>query len=305
MIDLFAGTGAFTLAFEDYDCVFANDNNKSSKLIYDLNNNHPLTLADINSIDPCSIPAFDLLTAGFPCQPFSMAGEKKGFEDKRANVFWKIMDFVDYHKPETIVLENVKNLIGHDEGNTFQVILTELINRNYKVSWKVLDTSKLTGIPQKRERIYIIADKNREIDLTFPVIPKKPITDFLETNIEEQFYYSSKSKIWEWLKQNITKPNVIYQNRRGLFRENKSNNCPTLTANCGTGGNSVPMLFEGEERIRKLTPRELFNFQGFPSTYKLPKTGNSNLYKLAGNAVSLPVVKLIAERIKNNPLQEE
>ena len=125
-IDLFAGTGAFTLALEGsnkFKCVFTNDMIESSKKIYKLNNPaHNFTLKDLNTIDVANIPSHNLLCGGFPCQPFSIAGEQKGFDDKRSNVFWKIVEILENHKPETIILENVKNLKSHDKGNTYRII---------------------------------------------------------------------------------------------------------------------------------------------------------------------------------------
>lgn len=306
MVDLFAGTGAFTYAFEktgQVECVFANDMVESSKKIYDLNFKHSLILGDLNDLKVEDIPKHDILTGGFPCQPFSIAGKQEGFEDARSNVFWKILKIIDYHSPSFIILENVKNLCSHDSKKTFDTIKSELSKRNYNICFKILDTSEITGIPQHRERIYIICIKSKNIfdkfTLNFQKIPKLPISQLLEpseSNINKKYYYTDKSSTWKIVKVNVTKKDTVYQYRRVYVRENKSNECPTLTANMGSGGHNVPLILD-DIGIRKLTPRECFNFQGFPSTYKLPNIADSHLYKLAGNAVSLPVVELIANRL--------
>ena len=303
MIDLFAGTGAFTYAFEStgkVQCVFANDMFHSSKTIYDENFNHKLTLANLNDIKLEDIPPHDILTGGFPCQPFSIAGRQEGFDDERSNVFWKILKIIDHCQPKCVVLENVKNLVSHDNGKTFEVIKTNLTNRGYHIRYKVLNTAKITGIPQHRERIYIVCIKSKDIfdkfTLDFPDIEKKGLASCLESNIGDKYYYTESSSTWPLVKRDIIKKDTVYQYRRVYVRENKSGECPTLTANMGGGGHNVPLILDNKG-IRKLTPRECFNFQGFPVTYKLPKLADSNLYKLAGNAVSVPIVTFIAQRL--------
>ena len=319
MIDLFAGTGAFTLAFEktgSVECVFANDMVETSKIIYDCNfEDHELTLKDIHDVKVEEIPTHNILTGGFPCQPFSIAGKLQGFNDPRSNVFWKILEIIDYHKPEYVILENVKNLVSHDDKKTFEVIKTSLTERGYFIHYKVLNTAEITGIPQHRERIYIVCMKSKEVyekfSLEFVKIPKQPVGSFFESApsnlqntttsvIDKKYYYTEKSSTWGLVKENITKKDTIYQYRRVYVRENKSNECPTLTANMGSGGHNVPLILD-DVGIRKLTPRECFNFQGFPTTYNVPnkKISDANLYKLIGNAVSVPVVSLIAERLIN------
>jgi DNA (cytosine-5)-methyltransferase 1 len=303
MIDLFAGTGAFTRAFQStgrVECVFANDMVKWSKTVYDENFDHSLTLGDLNDIDAEAIPPHDILTGGFPCQPFSIAGLREGFQDERSNVFWKILEIIDHRNPSCVILENVKNLLTHDEGRTFETIRVNLADRGYFLHWKVLDTAEITGIPQHRERIYIVGLKSKQLSnrfsLEFPIIRKRPISVFLEPEVDEKYYYTDKSTTWDLVKESVVKEDTVYQYRRVYVRENKSGECPTLTANMGGGGHNVPLIKDGKG-IRKLTPRECFNFQGFDPSYKLPKLSDTNLYKLAGNAVSVPVVKLIADRL--------
>jgi DNA (cytosine-5)-methyltransferase 1 len=305
MIDLFAGTGAFTKAFEKtgkIKCVFSNDMVDWSKKIYDANFDHKLVLGDLNDIPVESIPKHDILTGGFPCQPFSIAGKQEGFHDERSNVFWKILKIIDHHTPSYVILENVKNLVSHDSGKTFEIIKTNLVERGYYIRFKVLDTSEITGIPQHRERIYIVCIKSKEVfdkfTLDFPNVPKAPISSLLEENVAEKYYYTDKSITWDLVKSSVVKKDTVYQYRRVIVRENKSNECPTLTANMGSGGHNVPLILD-DKGVRKFTPRECFNFQGFPGdSYNLPQNmSDANLYKLAGNAVSLPVVELIANRL--------
>jgi DNA (cytosine-5)-methyltransferase 1 len=303
MIDLFAGTGAFTNAFEktgNVECVFSNDMVEWSKKVYDLNFTHKLTLGNLIDIKTEDIPKHDILTGGFPCQPFSIAGKQEGFKDERSNVFWKILDIIDSHKPCCVILENVKNLVSHDKGQTFETIKKNLIDRGYHICFKVLDTAEITGIPQHRERIYIVCIKSKDVfdkfTLDFPNIPKAQISSLLEQNVADKYYYTDKSSTWELVRNSVVKKNTVYQYRRVYVRENKSNECPTLTANMGGGGHNVPLIVD-DKGIRKLTPRECFNFQGFPESYKLPNISDTNLYKLAGNAVSVPVVELIANRL--------
>lgn len=303
MIDLFAGTGAFSLAFEEtglVQTVFSNDMVDHSKRLYDANFDHKLTLKNLNDIKVEEIPPHDILTGGFPCQPFSIAGYQEGFNDERSNVFWKILAIVDHHKPKCVILENVKNLVSHDDKKTFQTIKANLEGRGYHVRFKVLNTAEITGIPQHRERIYIVCFKSKDIfdkfTLDFPRVPKRPIADMLEQEVPQKYYYTDASSTWNLVKANVTKKDTIYQYRRVYVRENKSNECPTLTANMGGGGHNVPLILD-DKGIRKLTPRECFNFQGFPATYVLPAMSDTNLYKLAGNAVSVPVVKLVANRV--------
>ena len=303
MIDLFAGTGAFTHAFtktQAVECVFANDMVEMSKKAYDANFSHKLFLKDIHDVDVKTIPNHEILTGGFSCQPFSIAGKQEGFQDVRANVFWKILEIIDHHNPPFVILENVKNLVSHDDGKTFEIIKKNLTDRNYHIRYKVLDTSEITGIPQHRERIYIVCIKSKEIydkfSLDFENKVKLPISQMLEETVDKKYYYTDKSSTWDLVSKDVVKKNTIYQYRRVYVRENKNGNCPTLTANMGTGGHNVPLILD-DTGIRKLTPRECFNFQGFPKTYKLPAISDANLYKLAGNAVSVPVVELIANRL--------
>jgi DNA (cytosine-5)-methyltransferase 1 len=309
LIDLFAGTGAFSLAFEKNskcECVFANDMIECSKKIYTLNNpNTIFTLKDLHKINVNDIPSHDILCAGFPCQPFSIAGNKKGFDDDRSNVFWKIIEILKMHKPGIIVLENVKNLKSHDKGNTFNIIETNLKSLGYFIKTSILDTNKITSIPQHRERIYIVGFLNKEkyekFDFNFPKITQCKISDILEKNVNDKYYYTDRFQVYNEIHENVTKnisENVLYQYRRYYVRENKSNCCPTLTANMGGGGHNVPLL-KDDKGIRKLTPRECFNLQGFPVDYKLPNISDTALYKLAGNAVSVPVVNLIVEKLNN------
>lgn len=302
MIDLFAGTGAFSYAFEKAGakCVFANDMVQASKTIYDQNFDHKLTMGDLNDIDPAQIPAHDILTGGFPCQPFSIAGHREGFNDKRSNVFWKILEILDYHNPQCIVLENVKNLVTHDDKKTFGVIKKELEDRGYKLHFKVLDTSEISTVPQHRERIYIVGLKSQDVfdnfSLDFEKKEKSNISSLLENEVPAKYYYTDESSPWNLVKESVVKKDTMYQYRRVYVRENKSSECPTLTANMGSGGHNVPLILDNKG-IRKLTPRECFNFQGFPAEYKIPALADSHLYKLAGNAVSVPVVQLIARRL--------
>ena len=310
-IDLFAGTGAFSLALEShpskkFKCVFSNDLLKSSKTIYDQNHsNVKLTLGNINNIDIKTIPKHDLLCGGFPCQSFSIAGKREGFKDKRANVFFQIIKILKKHKPQFIILENVKNLKSHDSGKTYETIEKSLNECGYKIKSEILDTSKVTDIPQHRERIYIVGFRSKKLydkfDFNFPVVQNKKISDILEKTVDKKYYYTDKLKVYKTVKEKVTKnvekDNVLYQYRRHYVRENKSNCCPTLTANMGSGGHNVPLL-KDKKGIRKLTPRECFNFQGFPSTYKLDNLSNNLLYSLAGNAVSVPVVKLIVDKLE-------
>lgn len=307
MIDLCAGTGAFTYAFEStklVDVVFANDMEQTSKTVYDLNFNHQLTLGNICEIDVKTIPKHNILTAGFPCQPFSIAGKQKGFDDPRSNVFWKIIEIVKHHKPECVILENVKNLKSHDEGETFKTIVKSLEKEKYHVIHKILNTSDITEVPQHRERIYIVCVKDKKIldhfNLDFNKVTKKPITDMLsKENINDKYYYNNMdNKIHKMVKDTVIDKNSVYQFRRVYVRKNQNNECPTLTANMGSGGHNVPLILDNKGP-RKLTPRECFNFQGFPQTYQLPDISDSKLYKLAGNAVSVPVVKLIADSLVN------
>lgn len=305
-IDLFAGTGGFSLCLEknNFKNVFANDNNKNSKLMYTLNyKKSNFILKDILDIDVKEIPEHDMLCGGFPCQPFSIAGKRKGFDDERSNVFWKILEIVECYTPEFIILENVKNLLTHDKGNTFKNIETNLSEKGYFIKYKVLDTSKLTIIPHHRERIYIVCFKNKEyynkFNFDFPIVKNVKINNFLEKNIDKKYYYTSKFKVFNIVKNGVTQHidnNVLYQLRRQYIRKNKSNCCPTLTANMGSGGHNVPLLLD-DTGIRKLTPRECFNLQGFPNNYKFPDISDSQLYKLAGNAISIPVLELIVNKL--------
>ena len=308
-IDLFSGTGAFSYVLEKhkFHCVFANDMIQSSKDMYEMNNvntNQVFKLQDLNEVKVEEIPPHNILCGGFPCQPFSIAGNQKGFEDTRSNVFWKILDILKFHKPNVIILENVKNLTSHDNGNTYTTIIAKLESIGYHIKSKVLDTSKITNIPQHRERIYIVGFLDKEkhdlFEFDFPVVENLKIVDLLEKNIPDKYYYTDKLKVFAEVKKEVTKhigENTLYQYRRYYIRENKSNCCPTLTANMGGGGHNVPLL-KDDKGIRKLTPRECFNLQGFPPTYKLPVLSDSALYKLAGNAVSIPVIDLIIGKLK-------
>jgi DNA (cytosine-5)-methyltransferase 1 len=312
-IDLFAGIGGIRIALENagFECVFSNDFDKNCKVTFDynfanknssINQNHELFLSDISKIQNQQIPACDILAGGFPCQPFSIAGYRQGFNDQkgRGNVFFDITRIISDKKPQVILLENVKNLKSHDNGETIKIIYQELKNLGYHVCDKVMNSLDYGNLPQNRERIYIIAfkDKNSFEKFNFPnkISLSKTIQDCLEKEVDEKYYYTDKP-LYSRIKDDVNKKFIIYQWRRKYVRENKSSACPTLTANMGMGGHNVPIILD-DKGIRKLTPRECANFQGFPADYKLPKIADSALYKQFGNSVAISVVERIAFNIR-------
>jgi len=302
-IDLFAGIGGIRKGFknifkEDIEFVFSSEIDKNAQKTYYLNYKE-LPCGDITKIDEKDIPPHDIILAGFPCQAFSVAGYRKGFEDTRGTLFFDVARIAKYHKPKVILLENVKGFVNHDNGNTFKVVKKTLCDLGYKVFTKVLNTKEF-DIPQNRERIYIIALLNKDSDFSFP-IPNNNKTDikkFLQKSVDSKFYYNDKP-LYARIKDDVTKDDTLYQWRRQYVRENKNNLCPTLTANMGTGGHNVPIL-KDKKGIRKLTPRECLNFQGFDKDFKFPSDlALSHQYKQAGNSVTVKVIEEIAKKIKD------
>lgn len=304
-ISLFAGVGGICMAFKNagVDIVFANDFDKNACITYNANFEHGIVEGPIENIDENSLPNADLVLFGFPCTSFSIAGRRLGFNDEKSgHLFFEALRIINAKKPKAFLLENVKNLVSHDKGNTFDMISKHLSNEGYHFKYKVLNSMDYGNVPQNRERIYVVGflDKSECDRFEFPspiplTVDIKDITKPYEKK-DDKFYYE-KSKYYPLLKEAMTNKDTVYQLRRIYVRENKSNVCPTLTANMGTGGHNVPLILD-DYGIRKLTPRECFQLQGFPTTYKLPENmALSHLYKQAGNSVTIPVVERIAKNM--------
>ena len=303
-IDLFAGIGGIRIGFENagFESVFSNDFEPMCKQTYDLNfETSKLHIEDIRNIDPESLPDFDFLLGGFPCQAFSIAGHRQGFNDEknRGNLFFHIAEIIKVKQPMGFLLENVKNLKTHDSNRTFQIIQNILSDLGYHVKFQVLNTMDYGNVPQNRERIYIVGFKSLEQCMTFSFPDKIPLTktikDILEDQVDSKYYYNGKP-LYDRIKNDVTDENKVYQWRRQYVRENKKNVCPTLTANMGMGGHNVPII-KDSIGIRKLTPLECLRLQGFPDSYLLPSIPDSALYKQIGNSVSVPVIERVAKQI--------
>ena len=262
---------------------------------------------DICDVKASEVPNIDIILGGFPCQAFSIAGYRKGFEDEkgRGTLFFEILRIIKAKKPKAILLENVKNLVSHDNGNTFRVILEALKDAGYHVRYAVLNAMEYGNIPQNRERIYIVGFKSKKVfeKFTFPEpIPlKKTIHDVIDfiNPVDEKYLYTKgkyKGDIYDKLVAAMDDSNAVYQWRRKYVRKNMSGVVPTLTANQGEGGHNV-CLVKTRQGIRKMTPKECFNTQGFPESFVLPNIADGRLYKQAGNSVCVSVVKRIAEQI--------
>lgn len=308
----FAGVGGIDLGFKyakgvNFETVYANEFDEYAVKTFEENFDIKVDCRDINNVQADEIPDFDVMLAGFPCQAFSLAGYRQGFEDEkgRGTLFFELERIFKAKKPSVIFLENVKNLVGHDNGNTFRVILEKLQNAGYHAKYQVMNAMNYGDVPQNRERIYIVAFRDKEMYKKFEM-PLSPIeltrsisdvVDFLNKKDDKYYYTESKCNFYDKLVEDMQRNDTIYQWRRVYVRENKSNVCPTLTANMGTGGHNVPLI-KCQSGIRKLTPRECFNLQGFPQNYKLPETiSDTRLYKQAGNSVVVPVIQRIADKI--------
>lgn len=306
-IDLFAGIGGFRLAMQEYGgkCVFSSEFNPNAKKTY-LYNYGEVPFGDITQASTKDIipDNFDIVCGGFPCQAFSIAGLRKGFEDTRGTLFFDVADIIRKHQPKVAFLENVRNLENHDNGKTFEVIRNTLSELGYTVYHKVMNAAVYGNIPQHRERIIIVAFNNEKVknhtDFKFPdpIELTKNIHDCIDSDKKaEKYYYRENQRYYQQLIKDMTNPDTVYQWRRTYCRGNKSNQCPTLTANMGGGGHNVPLILT-EYGIRKLTPKECLNFMGYPNDYKFPDSiSESAKYMQAGNSVVVPMMTRVAKQI--------
>ena len=307
----FAGVGGIDLAFEntsDFETVYANEFDKFPAETFELNSKVRVDIRDIREIKSDEIPDFDVMLAGFPCQAFSVAGKRQGFDDEkgRGTLFFDLLRIIKDKNPSIVFLENVKNLANHDEGKTLERILDELKNAGYHYKYKILNAMDYGNIPQNRERIYIVAFKDKALIDKFqfpePITISKNIDDIIDFNnkVDDCFYYTKgkfKNNLFEKLEEAMDDDRAIYQWRRTYVRKNKSGVIPTLTANQGSGGHNV-CLVKTKTGIRKMTPQECFYAQGFPKSFKLPSSQSlSRLYKQAGNSVCIGVIERIAKNI--------
>lgn len=307
----FAGVGGIDLGFESqgFRTIYANEFDEKAREIFSLNFPHvQLDGRDIREVSSDEVPSTDIIVGGFPCQAFSTEGYQQGFHDEkgRGTLFFELARIIEEKQPRAIFLENVKNLVRHDKGNTLRVILKTLEDLGYYVTFQVMNAAEYGNIPQGRERIYIVGFKDKMVSERFQFPDKveftKSVFDVIDfkAQVDEQYYYRADKHYYPLLRDNIVSVGSIYEYRRGnTIRENKSGVVPTLLASMGTGGNNVPLILTENDEIRKMTPRECFNTQGFPRSYQFPeKLANSHLYKQAGNSVAVPVVSRIAEKIR-------
>lgn len=310
-IDLFAGIGGMRLGFEaaEGECVLTCEIDPHARRTYESNydyaphqHSYEDDIFDLKSSKVKQLKP-DVLVAGFPCQPYSIAGLRKGLGDKRGQVFEEIIRLLRDAKPEAFLLENVKGMLSHDKGRTYREIMKPMLEKSgYFVKEEVLNSMTHGNVPQNRERLFIVGFRSRaKIDsfhFPAPIKLSKSINNCLRSKTAKpHHYYDERYGCYEVIKKQVKTDSTLYQWRRQYVRENKSNVCPTLTANMGSGGHNVPLYLDGK-KIRKLTPIECGMFQGFPDNFKLPeRMAESKLYHQFGNSVTVPLISRIAKEI--------
>lgn len=302
-IDLFAGIGGLRIPFDEIGgkCVFSSEIDKFARETYKSNFGH-YPAGDIEHVSPNEIPNHDLLLAGFPCQPFSQAGLGKGFQDSRGTLFFRIEEILKFHRPKVVLLENVKRLKTHDRGNTYEVIHKSLEEIGYKVFAKIL-SGKDFGVPQKRERIFIVGLLNGgQFDFPAPTGKKTKLGDILEKNIDFSPYTIS-DKLWEG-HQRRRREHAIKGNGFGysLFDE-RSEYTNTISARYYKDGSEI-LIKQAGKNPRKLTPREACRLQGFSDEFKIV-ISNAQAYRQFGNSVCVPVVRSLAKQLKEHLSSEK
>ena len=317
-IDLFAGIGGIRLGFDqafgnDIETVFVSEWDKKAQETYIANfGEKPKIFGDITKINEIDIPNHDILLAGFPCQAFSLAGHKKGFEDTRGTLFFDVARIVEFHKPKVVFCENVKNLVNHDRGKTFKIIIKTLNDLGYRVFYKVIN-SKDFGVPQNRERIYIVAFRE-DISPNKFIFPEKIDDTKVIADIMEEKETSPKYYLSDVYLESLRKHKQRHQAKgNGFGYEIRDVNSIAGAIVCGGMGRERNLIIDkrltdftpvthikgkiNREYIRKMTPREWARLQGFPDDFKLV-VADTHLYKQFGNSVTVPVIKAIAENIK-------
>lgn len=297
-VDLFCGIGGFRVAAEqvckekkiEAECVFSSDIDPDAKAMYAANFGEKPT-GDITQVNVREVPNHDVLFAGFPCQAFSIIGDRKGFDDTRGTLFFDIARILATIKPRGFVLENVKQLVTHDKGKTLSIILETLHDLGYHTEYRILNALDF-GLPHKRERIFIVGFLE-PLHFNWPIgnVPMKPLKGVLEPTVDE-FYYASEQ---------------IRENRRNsregkkafteptIWHENKGGNIGVHPFSCAlrAGASYNYLLVNGE---RRLTEREMLRLQGFPETFKI-NVGYGAMRKLAGNSVAIPVVAALVAKV--------
>ena len=319
-IDLFAGIGGIRLGFDqafqnEIKTVFVSEWDDKAVETYRANFNSNVNIVgDITTVDEKNIPEHDILLAGFPCQAFSLAGRKKGFEDARGTLFFDVARIVKYHKPKVVFCENVKNLVNHDRGRTFKIIKNILEELGYRVFYKVLN-SKDFGVPQNRERIYIVAFRTDIAPLSFSFPDSSGTSTFIKDIIEEH-EGSSKYYLSTTYLESLRRHKERHMSKgNGFGYEIRDNDSVAGAIVCGGMGRERNLIVDNrltdfkpvthikgevnKDFIRKMTPREWARLQGFPDKFKFV-VADTHLYKQFGNSVTVPVIKAIAEKIKGH-----
>lgn len=303
-IDLFCGLGAFHTAFNDdktFKCVFACDIDEGARKIYKANYNLDVH-GDIRSVDPSTIPNFDILCAGFPCQPFSIAGNQEGFQDiEKGNLFYDILKIIDAKEPRMCILENVKNLKTHDAGNTYRTIERELTSRGYFVTSKVFNAAEY-GSPQARHRIFIVATKNKPFDIPNGSNVPTPVSTIIDKSDVRNELNGEKYELHEknpQEKTTLTKPKIIYDvvdkkskkgGRQGERVYDINHAGVTVCASSG-GPGAKTGLYKIGNGIRRLTVKETLGMFGFPVTYNFCNITSENALFYLGNSIVVNVIK--------------
>ncbi len=307
----FAGIGGICLAFKNagYELAWSNEIDKAACKTYRKNFHHQLIEDDICNLKPENLSKVDVITGGFPCQAFSIAGYRKGFEDPRGKLFFQMLKFIDEFQPKVLFFENVRYLKTHNNGNTYSAIKNALESREYRIADKVLDTCECSILPQHRQRFYMVCFRSEKQKDLFekegwpqPVNANQRLTfdEIVDKSADSIHYFENYPHYYFTALKAVDDKKAFYQWRRVYCRKNKRGVCPTLTANMGGGGHNVPLVVD-ERGLRRLTPEECLRLQGFDDkTFSFPDDiSMGNKYKQVGNSVSVPVVQAIAENIRN------
>lgn len=304
---MFAGIGGICLGFKQagFDIVWANEIDKAACKTYRENfGDSYLVEADIKEIDVKTIPDFDVLTAGFPCQPFSIVGKQKGFNDDRGTLFYEIKRIIKAKHPKVVFLENVANLIEHDRGKSFEKVFLALAEEGYIVRYTTLNPKLHANIPQQRNRVFLVAflDQSQSIDFQFPeeIQLVRSIFDLINSTEKHDdiYYYKPTHYLYNEMVEKVKRKSYIYKIDDYGVRPYAYKIAPTLTANMGTFPDRVPIIRD-DYGIRKLTPYECLQLQGFTDKYKFPNgTTLNQAYKQIGNSVCVPIIEKLAKEIK-------